>query len=313
MADLLDQVARDSIVVHAAQMDPKLFEVENNLSHVLDRLEKSAAAGAALVVFPECALTGYIMHSRDEAMSVAQTIPGPASEQLAAACRRLNLFTVVGLIEKEGDRCYNSAVFVGPHGIVGKHRKAHLPRVGVDRWVDHGDLPFRVYDTEIARIGLLICYDMSFPEAIRCLALDGMELLAHPTNSPTGTWGPAGSRPEPEKTDSRARGERVYIASADRCGVERDIEFVGGSRIAAPSGRILVRASNPEPVTFSANVHPSKARSKYVSLPHIGLEVDYFADRRPDLYGKLIEQSERIGPPEAVRKAATVRKESVTV
>lgn len=309
MSDLRGQAEKDTVVVHAVQMDPRLFQTRLNLDEVVNRLGDSASVGAALAVFPECALTGYIMHSREEALSASETIPGSATEILAAECRRLNMYAVVGMLEVEGDRCYNSAVLVGPEGLVGKHRKAHLPRVGVDRWVDHGDIPFRVYDTEIARIGLLICYDMSFPESIRCLALDGMELLAHPTNSPTGTWGPPGSRSEPEKTDHRARGERVYVVSADRCGVERDIEFVGGSRISAPSGRILSRVSAPVPETITANVHPTRARSKYVSLPHIGLEVDYFADRRPDLYGKLTEQSERIGPPAAVtanKNAASV-------
>src|SRR4051794_29305993 len=103
MTDLRAQAEKDTVVVHAVQMDPKLFQTGANLDVVIERLGESAAQGAALAVFPECALTGYIMHSRDEALIASESIPGPATEALVAECRRLNIYTVVGMLEVEGD------------------------------------------------------------------------------------------------------------------------------------------------------------------------------------------------------------------
>jgi predicted amidohydrolase len=289
MADLAAQAAADNVRAVAVQLAPALLDVASNLERVLEVLHDEAAQDAALVVFPECTLSGYIIGSREEAMTAAIRATGPEIERLASACRALGLYAVVGFLEAAGERLYNGAALIGPEGLVGLHRKAHLPRVGVDRVVDRGDLPFAVYPTTIGRIGMLICYDLSFPEAIRCLALDGMEVLAHPTNSPTGTWGPPGSRAEPPKNDANASRERVTIISADRCGVERGVEFTGGSRIAGPSGRILASAASYGEERVRATIHPARSRSKRVVIPHLPLEVDYHADRRPDLYGRLVE------------------------
>ncbi|MCS6800371.1 MAG: nitrilase-related carbon-nitrogen hydrolase [Chloroflexota bacterium] len=289
MADLAAQAAADNVRAVAVQLAPALLDVPANLDRVLAILREEAAEDAALVVFPECTLSGYVIESREEAARAAISVPGPEIEQVAALCRELALYTVVGFLEAAGDRLYNSAALIGPEGLVGLYRKAHLPRVGVDRYVDPGDLPFTVHQTAIGKIGMLICYDLSFPEAIRCLALDGMEVLAHPTNSPTGTWGPPGSRPEPPKSDPNASRERVTIISADRCGIERGIEFTGGSRIAGPSGRILARAQTYGEERVRAVIHPARSRSKRVVIAHLPLEVDYHADRRPDLYGRLVQ------------------------
>ncbi|MFN8534144.1 MAG: nitrilase-related carbon-nitrogen hydrolase [Dehalococcoidia bacterium] len=288
MADLAAQAAADNVRATAIQFAPTLLDVAANLDRVIRILDEEADEDAALVVFPECALSGYIVQSREEAATATVEAPGPEMDRIVALCRDRALYTVVGFLERSGERVFNSAALIGPEGLVGVHRKAHLPRVGVDRHVDPGDLPFTVHQTAIGAIGMLICYDLTFPEALRCLALDGMEVLAHPTNSPTGTWGPPGSRTEPAKSDGNASRERVTIISADRCGVERGIEFTGGSRIAGPSGRVLARAAGFGEERVRATVHPRRARSKRVVIDHLPLEVDYHADRRPDLYGRLV-------------------------
>jgi predicted amidohydrolase len=297
MADLVAQAAADTVRAVAVQLAPALLDVAHNLDRVLTVLHEEAEEDAALVVFPECALSGYVIESREEATSAAISAPGPELDRVAALCQQRALYTVIGFLERAGERLYNSAALIGPEGLVGVHRKAHLPRVGVDRYVDPGDIPFTVHPTAIGRIGMLICYDLSFPEAIRCLALDGMEVLAHPTNSPTGTWGPPGSRPGPPKTDANASRERVTIISADRCGIERGIEFTGGSRIAGPSGRILARAATYGEERVRATIHPARARSKRVVIEHLPLEVDYHADRRPDLYGRLVQPNRSVRVP----------------
>src|SRR5947208_2901693 len=104
--------------VAAVQMDVRLGDIAANLQRIKHYLEVAADDGARLVVFPECALAGYGYRSKEEAWPYAQAIPGPATEELTEFCRELDLFTVVGLLEKDGSDLYNAAVCVGPEGVV---------------------------------------------------------------------------------------------------------------------------------------------------------------------------------------------------
>jgi 5-aminopentanamidase len=159
--------------VAAVQMDVRFADSAANLRHMQTRLEETAAAGAMLTVFPECALSGYCYESLDEAMPLAQPIPGPATDGLANVCERLGVYSVFGLLERDGDRLFNSCVLVGPQGVIGSYRKIHLPYLGVDRFTTPGDRPFAVHSAGEARVGMNICYDGAFPEAARVMALAG--------------------------------------------------------------------------------------------------------------------------------------------
>src|SRR5437588_9864215 len=169
--------------VAVAQIDPKLAETERNLDVCLARLDEAVAAGAQLLVLPECAIPGYMFESADEALPYAEEIPGPSTQALVDACHRLDVYAVCGLLERDGDVLHNAAVLVGPDGLIGGYRKTHLPFLGVDRFVVPGEeLP--VYETPLGRIGLEICYDLRFPEVTRTLALKGADIVAPPTNLP---------------------------------------------------------------------------------------------------------------------------------
>src|SRR5437899_3178029 len=152
--------------VAVAQIEPRLGEKERNLEACLARLDAVAAAGAELLVLPECAIPGYMFDSAAEALPFAEEIPGPSTEVLAAACRRLGVHVVCGLLEFDGELLHNSAVLIGPDGLIGSYRKTHLPFLGVDRFTVPGDV-LPVFDTALGRIGLEICYDLRFPEAAR--------------------------------------------------------------------------------------------------------------------------------------------------
>ena len=169
--------------VAVAQMEPILAEKERNLDACVARLEEAAAAGAELLVLPECAIPGYMFESAEEALPFAEEIPGPSADTLAKECRRLGMHLVCGLLERDGDVLYNAAVLVGPEGLIGTYRKTHLPFLGVDRFVVPGD-ELTVYDTPLGRIGVEICYDLRFAEATRTLALAGADIVAHPTAFP---------------------------------------------------------------------------------------------------------------------------------
>lgn len=273
--------------VAVAQMEPKLGENERNLDVGLARLEEAVAAGAELLVLPECAIPGYMFGSLEEAMPYAEEIPGPSTDALEAACRRLGAHVVCGLLERDRDLLRNAAVLVGPDGLVGSYRKTHLPFLGVDRFTTPGDeLP--VFDTTLGRIGIEICYDLRFPEVTRTLALWGAEIVAHPTNFPIA------AKVQTELiTVARAAENRIYLLTANRVGKERWGEFCGWSQIVDPYGKRLAEAGETEEALLFADIDIEKARDKDYVVPG-EYELYLFGDRRPELYGTLVEEMQPV-------------------
>lgn len=271
--------------VAVAQIDPKLAEVDRNLATCVARLEEAANQGAQLLVLPECAIPGYMFDSAAEAMPYAEEIPGPSTEVLERECGRLGMHVVCGVLERDGDALHNSAVLVGPEGLIGTYRKTHLPFLGVDRFVVPGD-EFTVYDTPLGRIGVEICYDLRFPEVTRTLALRGADIIAHPTNFPLA------ARPQTEFiTRARAAENRVYVLTSNRIGKERSAEFCGWSQIVEPHGARLAEAGANEEALLVGEVDLERARDKDFVIPG-EYELYLFGHRRPDLYGALVEQTE---------------------
>jgi predicted amidohydrolase len=269
--------------VAVAQMEPKLAEKERNLDAALERLEEAAAAGAQLLVLPECAIPGYMYDSLEEALPYAEEIPGPTTEAFIRECARLGIHGITGLLERDGDTLYNSAILVGPDGLIGSYRKTHLPFLGVDRFVTPGD-SLKVYDTAIGRIGLIICYDLRFPEVTRTLALHGADMVALPTNFPM-----AAKLQCDLIAPARAAENRVYLFVANRVGKERWGEFCGWSQIVDPYGTRLAEAGESEETLLVADVEIEKARDKDYVVPG-EYELYLFGHRRPDMYGALVEE-----------------------
>jgi len=267
--------------VAVAQIEPKLAAAESNLDLCLARLDEAASAGCSLLVLPECSSAGYVFESADEALVHAQEIPGPFTEALAAACGRLGLVCVAGMLEREGDLLRNTAVVVGPDGLLGRYRKTHLPYLGVDRFVTPGD-ELEVVDTPAGRVGLEICYDLRFPELTRALALGGAELVALPTNWPVQARANADVL-----TRARAYENRVFLLVANRVGRERDTEFCGWSQICDVRGERLAEAGPDEETLLVAEIDVAEAREKDIVPAPGAYEMALFGHRRPELYGSL--------------------------
>jgi 5-aminopentanamidase len=277
-----------TIRVAAVQMEPKLGEVAANRHAILAKLREAARAGARLVVFPECALSGYGFGGRDEARECAEPIPGPSLHRLATACAELGVFAVVGLLERDDDRLFNACALVGPAGVVGSYRKVHLPYLGVDRFADPGDRPFAVHDAGGVRVGMHICYDGTFPETGRVLTLLGAELLVLPTNWPTHAEGAA-----EHLMACRALENVVYAMAVNRVGEERGFRFIGRSSIVGTGGERLAFASPDREEVLYAEIDPARARQKrLVRVPGLH-EIDRIADRRPRFYTPLVEPNGR--------------------
>jgi predicted amidohydrolase len=273
--------------IAAVQMDCHLADKKANLARIEEHLRQAARRKAQLVAFPECALTGYCFESKEEALPFAETLPGPSTEALARVCRELGLWIVYGLLERDGDRLFNSCALVGPNGFKASYRKVHLPFLGVDRFATPGDRPFAVHDLGGLRLGMIICFDGSFPEAPRVLGLLGADLIMLPTNWPEGSSCSAEHAPP-----MRAMESHVYFAAVNRAGTERGFKFIGHSRIVDCNGKNLAYAEGNGEAVLHATIDPLVARQKQVVIIPGIYEVNRITGRRPEMYGPIVRQSE---------------------
>ncbi|MCL5943112.1 MAG: carbon-nitrogen hydrolase family protein [Actinobacteria bacterium] len=271
--------------VAAAQINVKLGDPDANARTVEQMLRRAAAEHADLVVFPECALSGYAFESLNEAEAVAEKIPGESSRRLSELCTELGIAAVVGLLERSDDRLYNTAIYVDATGVVALYRKTHLLCMGVDRLVSPG-AKLDVFETDLGCMGMLICYDLRFPEPARVLALAGAQIILNPANLPEGAEAYASFF-----NRSRACENRVFLVSSNRIGIERGFTFVGRSQIVDPRGRILAEAEPARAELLIADVNLDEADVKHVTNVPGRYEFDIVRDRRPDLYDRLCRPS----------------------
>ena len=270
--------------VAVVQMDIKIFEKERNLARVIAAMEEASRAGAKIVAFPECALTGYCFDTREEAWPLAETVPGPSTEQLAAAAKHLDCTAIVGMLECEGETLYNSAAVIDPTGVLGSYRKMHLPCLGIDQFCAVGDKPFPVFATQHGRIGVNICYDCSIPEAARVLKLQGAQLLVIPTNWP---WGSDSWEHTPKV---RATENHMHVVASDRVGEERGFRFSGHSQIVDFMGKVHAEADDVEETIIYADLDLAAADENRVVRVPGKWSFDHIAARRPEMYKVITEK-----------------------
>lgn len=266
----------------AVQTDVTIGDREANLQVMQSFIQRETAAGSKLIVFPECFTNGYCFGSLDEAMGVAETMDGESVAFASAQCRLHNCFTVFGMLEASEEQLFNTAVLVGPSGLIGSYRKVHLPFLGVDRFTTPGDRPFEVFEADGVRIGMLICYDGGFPEASRVLALKGADVIVLPTN-----WPPGAEYMSAFSINSRAMENGIFFAAANRIGQERGFSFIGRSRTCDPVGATIESADHAKEAVVRVKIDVAVSRQKrIVRVPgkHV---IDRLADRRPDMYGEL--------------------------
>jgi 5-aminopentanamidase len=282
--------------IAAVQMDCAFADKQTNLTAIRARLREAASNAANLVIFPECALTGYCFENKEEASPHAEPIPGPSTQILAEDCAKLGVFAVVGMLEAFDGALFNAACLIGPNGIAATYRKIHLPFLGVDRFTTPGNEPFAVHEIpltpdpspaagrgETLRIGMNICYDGSFPEAARCLMLLGADLIVLPTNWPTGAISTAKIL-----IPARALENHLYYTAVNRVGTERGFRFIGMSRILGCTGEFLAVSEDDQPTILYADIDPAKARDKHRVFMKGQYELHRLKDRRPQLYGPIV-------------------------
>ncbi|MEO1525371.1 MAG: carbon-nitrogen hydrolase family protein [Planctomycetota bacterium] len=280
------------MLIACVQSDVSFADPRENVERVLgwlDRTSHPASGDAHLVVFPECMLTGYAFDSRQQAAEVAISLDDPMFSRIAARLRRREQHATIGFVESAGQRLYNAAVLVGPQGIESHYRKIHLPHLGVDRFVDRGEGPYQSIPVSTSRcddfrVGMAICYDGSFPEPSRVLALDGADVITLPTNWPDPATHTAGIVPP-----ARSMENHVYFVAANRVGSENGFSFFGRSSICGPDGVVLASSSDNDETILFAEADPELARNKRIQRDGEAHTIDRFADRCPEFYHRLVE------------------------
>lgn len=256
------------------QFAPVFSDKHENLRKIAAALE---TVQADLIVLPELCTTGYLFVSQDEVNELAEPIPGPTTLFLENLTRRKHLWLILGMAERDeaSKRCYNSATLISPDGYKATYRKAHL-FLEEKLYFAPGDSPFRIYDLSFARVGMLVCFDHFFPEVARRLALQGAQIICHPSNLVLPEYGQ-------QITRVRAIENRVFWILANRSGREerggKVLSFTGESQIVSPQGEILAKAPTDTEDLQIVEISPAVADDKHVTVMN-----DLFADRRPDFY-----------------------------
>ena len=259
--------------VATVQYEPSQFKKDHNVHSLLNLCEEAANKGAKLIVTPEMGTTGYCFLNRQEISSLVETIPGPTTKKFQSITKRFNCYIVIGMpeIDEETQLYYNSAVLIGPNGIIGKHRKSH-GYIAEPKWSAPGQ-EHLVFDTEIGKIGILICMDIHFIETARLVALQDADIIIHISNwlserTPAPYW------------ISRAFENGCYLIESNRWGLERTVQFSGGSCIINPDGSIASVIDKGDGIAY-AKIDLSWSRKKEV------LNERVFNDRRPEMYLNL--------------------------
>ena len=255
------------------QFDPQFGEVAKNLETVTAKLEQ---ADADLIVLPELFASGYQFLSQEEAQQLAEPVPdGPTVRRLVDIAKRRKMHLVAGLPERSGSRCYNSAVLVGPSGLLGRYRKTHLFSEET-RCFTPGDSGFLVWDIGPAKIGIMICFDWYYPESARTLAIQGADIICHPSNLVLPNC--------PDSMPVRCLENRVFAVTCNRVGSEargdkERLVYIGQSEVVTPKGVIQHRASRDQEELTIVEIDPAQARNKSLNRYN-----DLLRDRRTSLY-----------------------------
>ena len=271
-----------------------------NLARILQFIEEAADRGADLLVLPELALQGYIdfalrhgtpeyIAQRQYFVSSAEPVPGPATEQIAAAARRHHMYVQVGLAESagHGNVVFNTAALIGPDGVAGVYRKLH----------NQAEYPFfvpgegtPVFALPAARASAMICYDLNFPEVMRAYAVQGAEITLMSTAWPMQGHD-SGNDYLGETMDLLGRASalvnQMWLVISNHCeagAYSNQVDYYGGSQIISPTGHVVARLDQQEGLAC----HTADLRAEVMSARTVAFfGLSLLADRRPAQYEVL--------------------------
>ncbi len=256
-------------------------DLQDNLARGLSALERAASEGAQLVAYAELAFEPFYPQRRadGDVRALAQTVPGPITDQFAVLARELGVVVVLNLFERDGDQTYDSSPVIDADGaLLGRARMVHITDYDgfhEQGYYAPGDRGAPVFDTAAGRVGVAICYDRHFPEYMRALALGGAELVVVPQAGAVGEW-PEGLYEAELQVAAFQNG--YYTALCNRVGPEERLTFAGESFVCAPDGRVMARAPEAEDHLLLADLDLDQVERSHARTL-------FLRDRRPELYG----------------------------
>jgi len=275
----------NQIKVALAQMSCKVGDKTHNIRAMATYIKKAKKQKADVILFPELSVTGYV--TKDRTYELAETIPGPSTKKIEKLAKENQIHVIHGMIEKSAKAkgiVYNTAVLTSPYGVIGQYRKMYLPTHSVfeeKRYFRQGyETP--MFDTPIGKVGIIICYDIFFPEIARLLRLKGTEIIACISASPS-----VRRNYFEILTAARALENTAYVAYVNLVGIEDGLQFWGGSRVIAPNGQIIAQAKYDEEDLILGTID-------YTDIPRTETFVPTLRDLRPELFNELSDLSKKL-------------------
>jgi len=261
------------------------IDLDDNLRRGRAAFEEAARAGAELIAFAELAFLPFLpqIPSTEQPgyRDLAQSIPGPLTEEFGALARKHGIVTVLNLFEREGDRTYDSSPVLDADGRwLGTTRMVHImdgPGFHEQGYYTPCDKPQFVFRTQVGNIGVAICYDRHFPEYMRGLALAGAEMVVIPQAGVLNEWGEGLYESE---VQIAAFQNGYFAALCNRVGPEDVLHFAGESFVSDPGGRVIARAPSDKD-------HILYAECDLSAVTQCHAKRHFFPDRRPDIYRLL--------------------------
>jgi predicted amidohydrolase len=272
-------------MIAICQINIQQGAVEENFMKVYDFISTAADEGAEIIVFPELTLTGYLFDDDWFLDDLAMKADDIRLLEINDYCLHRRVISTIGFIESGSNCYYNTVGLLGLHRAIPRYQKIHLPRLGIDRFLSKGDLGLPVFHTDVALLGVNICYDQQFPESARVLALQGAQVILVPTSE---------TRARHEVTDlqsrTRAYENRVFYVWVNRVGTESREVYNGSSRIINPLGeRIALAGSHDEEILYR-EIDPTQADDKraFSDTEYQDCDHNFLFDRSPQDYSILI-------------------------
>ncbi|WP_315831883.1 carbon-nitrogen hydrolase family protein [Bradyrhizobium prioriisuperbiae] len=292
----------------AVQTIARLGDFEHNIALATSFVEEAVRQGAELIVFPECMDTGYLFDSQEHCRELAETITdGPFVLALSALARKHSVYIASGITEWDPtkEKIFNSGVMFGRSGELVCHYHKQFLATHDQNWFSFGERGCPVVETDLGRIGLLICFDGRIPEIFRAMAMQGAEVIVDMANffamDQADMWGPA-----------RSFENGIWLVAATKAGYERSIYYPGGSMIVDPKGRVLSKVPYDTHGLAVSDIDLDAAADKSIYARN-----DKIADRRPETYGIMAQPYEKtpvykiadrpLVPAKSVTKVAAVQ------
>lgn len=278
------------VKVAGIQISCEIGNKAANIDKAVRMIDEASANGCQIICLQELFNTEYVCFTKRDPryLEYAEPIPGPTTERIASRAEKHGVYIIAPIFEKAAPGLYyNTAALIGPDGgIVGKYRKTHIPAAlmsgvgpSLEKLYFRPGYEFKVFETELAKIGIIICWDRWFPETWRILRLDGAEIIFNPSAISIGTpSGHVGGRELWMMSNvTHAYEMGVFVVAINRVGIEEEHQCYGTTMIVNPYGDVLAQGGQAENEVVSA----------ILDLNEVGRSGIPFRDYKPELYDRI--------------------------